>query len=595
MAGWWSKNDSWSHGIGGKGQQEGISGELGEVVDQRNLENFVAHWGLDEKCQEVLISLDPVTLAKVMSGFQPKDLPSASRMFMGFVKSVSGKGGAPTAQQAFGGGGGGSTSQPAEPTGNDVIDGFIAQWGLDATCQDVLINLDIETQLKILSGFQPRDPSRSNQMFMGFVKSVTGGKGGGSMGEQAGGDAIDGFAAALGLGGPQSRSQLYSMDPDAQLRVKADNFIAQWGLDTQARDALVTLDSETQLRVMSGFKPSDISRVNQMFMGFVKSVAGKGGGQTPRQTWGGGGGFSQGGGGFSQSSGGFGKGSANANADAIDNLMAQLGFDASAQEVLSQLDPESQQTVTAALEGLRQQTQGSTSGVHGGNAAAFAAHWGLDSKCQEVLSGLDPMTQQKVMNDFNPKDAARANQMFMGFVKSVASSGAPTAPQAFGFSARALQPPAATGNDTVDNFITQWGLDAKSQETLLNLEPETASRVMSGFQPKDPSRANQMFMGFVKSVSGGGGAPTAQQAFGGGFGGGYGNVSMAVAPGIDAFVAQWGLDHKCRELLGSLDAATQERVMGGFAPNDFSQASRMFMGFVKSVSSGGKGSRFSPY
>ena len=38
----------------------------------------------------------------------------------------------------------------------------------------------------------------------------------------------------------------------------------------------------------------------------------------------------------------------------------------------------------------------------------------------EVLAGLEPMIQQKVMNDFRPKDTARANQMFMGFVKSVA-------------------------------------------------------------------------------------------------------------------------------------------------------------------------------
>mmetsp|Transcript_43421 Transcript_43421/g.81094 ORF Transcript_43421/g.81094 Transcript_43421/m.81094 type:complete len:304 (+) Transcript_43421:2-913(+) len=265
----------------------------------------------------------------------------------------------------------------------------------------------------------------------------------------------------------------------------------------------------------------------------------------------------------------------------------------------------------------------------GGNANfdsidAFVAYWGLDSKCMQVLYGLDPAFQQRIMSGFKPTDMNRTNQMFMGFVRSVTGTsggGAPTAHQAFsgGGGGAIMHSP--------EQFVVQWGLDTKCQQVLLTLDPQTQQRVMNGFQPKDMSRANQMFMGFVKSVSGGGGkgAPAANpglndlgsliqaaaaavtesgpyDGYGGGGDGGFMDQlgqTMAQPAGyndgtIGSFVAQWGLDEKCQGVLLSLDEATQQRVMSGFQPKDMASASRMFMGFVKSVSAGG-GSRFSPY
>lgn len=229
-----------------------------------------------------------------------------------------------------------------------------------------------------------------------------------------------------------------------------------------------------------------------------------------------------------------------------------------------------------------------------GQVDEFVLKWGLDSKAQETLLGLDATTRARVMSSFSPTDVAKASRMFMGFVRSVAAASgggfspapqgrfdvAPTAQQAFGANHANLggygTTPNMTGNHSVDTFVAKWGLDSKAQETLMSLDAGTQDRVMREFAPPDVPRASKMFMGFVKSVvssTGGGGVSE-------------GFVTMASATGdptIDQFVAQWGLDHKALEALLSLDQANMMRVMTDFQPPDPQNASRVFMGFVKSV------------
>merc|ERR1719272_1206945 len=54
-------------------------------------------------------------------------------------------------------------------------------------------------------------------------------------------------------------------------------FVARWGLDSMAEDALRRLDPEKQHRVMSQFAPKDVARGASIpFMGFVKSVVSAG-------------------------------------------------------------------------------------------------------------------------------------------------------------------------------------------------------------------------------------------------------------------------------------------------------------------------------
>merc|ERR1711937_920874 len=57
-----------------------------------------------------------------------------------------------------------------------------------------------------------------------------------------------------------------------------DVFMSRWSLDTQALEVLTSLDSTTQQRVMDGFEvPANVRTTpSRIFMGFVKSVTGKG-------------------------------------------------------------------------------------------------------------------------------------------------------------------------------------------------------------------------------------------------------------------------------------------------------------------------------
>jgi len=654
-----------------------------------NIDSFLAIWGLDSKCKEVLESLDTQTQQRVMSGFQPTNMDRANQMFMGFVQSVSGKsGGAPSAQQAF-------SSGPPVITGNAETDGFVQRWGLDGKSQEVLLGLDPVMQHRVMSEFSPTNMSRANQMFMGFVKSVA------------------------GMGGPMGASTALQT-PSVTGNPQIDGFVAQWGLDGKAQDLLCSLDPGIQQRVMGDFKPTNISRANQMFMGFVKSVTGSSEARAPRP----------------DSFGNILAAPVSTGNPAIDGFVAQWGLDSKAQDLLCSLDPGTQQRVMSdfqptniaranqmfmgfvksvagksGAQTIRQAFEGGViqSPVYTGNAAidGFVMQWGLDGKSQEVLINLDPVVQQRVISDFQPPDISRANQIFMGFVKSVINrggggGGAPSAQQAFGappmqqasgdglsgmFTSGVSIPPPVdfdlgptgqtgqmltlpTGDTNVDAFVAKWGLDQQGAETLLCLDPESQQRVMSGFNPADSLRANNIFMGFVKSVVGKSGVPTPQVSFGAptsqqaiaastspqgfsesrfsdspqgfsesrfsdspqGFGESFGEAfstpteqqavgdgtgmfnasseldatSMFNAvgdgasmmaqsappvgdPGTEAFVAMWGLDQKCQHVLDTLNPATQQRVMSGFQPTDLSRANQMFMGFVKSIMAKGGG------
>merc|ERR1711920_50426 len=152
-----------------------------------------------------------------------------------------------------------------------------------------------------------------------------------------------------------------------------------------------------------------------------------------------------------------------------------------------------------------------------------------------------------------------------------------------------------TGDSTVDSFIARWGLDAKSQEVLCKLDRGTQMRIISDFAPTDPSRANQMFMGFVGSVkkasTGGKGAhPPVVVAPPWRSGGSYAQGGLH---GVEEFISHWALDAKASQKMRELDADTQSRVMADFAPTDPSRASAMFMGFVKRMGGGGRPAPYS--
>merc|ERR1712039_990603 len=132
----------------------------------------------------------------------------------------------------------------------------------------------------------------------------------------------------------------------------------------------------------------------------------------------------------------------------------------------------------------------------------------------------DRGTQMRIISDFAPTDRARANQMFMGFVGSVKKSAAAGGGwDQFGRGAQGpvvVAPPWQNrgsygaqqgGLNGVEEFIAQWGLDAKAAQKMRELDSDTQGRVMTDFAPPDPSRASAMFMGFVKRMGGARPAP----------------------------------------------------------------------------------------
>lgn len=332
--------DSW----GGKGKSRSGKGDGWSTASPTGdpvVDEFVENWGLDNQAAESLAHLDPETQARVMNGFSPKDISrGTSHAFMGFMKSVVGRSATP---QGFGGGKGGGAPQkgsspsfevvypgggPAGGTGehsyDPAIDAFCNYWGLDSKARDALINLDTDVQLRVMSGFTPKDTSRGASVpFMGFLKSVAGAQ---AQPAQLGlsGGAIKGGGRDDSFGGEMS-GDFGSQTGDASV----DEFMAYWGLDHKAAEALARLDPEMQRRVMNGFSPKDVSRgASIAFMGFLKSVAGSAAmnqGVLQQQV--------------SPMAGG-------STGDAqIDEFVARWGLDNAAAEALVRLDPETQQRV----------------------------------------------------------------------------------------------------------------------------------------------------------------------------------------------------------------------------------------------------------
>merc|ERR1712178_60483 len=107
----------------------------------------------------------------------------------------------------------------------------------------------------------------------------------------------------------------------------------------------------------------------------------------------------------------------------------------------------------------------------------MGAKWGLDGKAQDVLCRLDPFSRQRVMEDFNPPDLAKASQMLMGFVKGVVARndarGQQQAQESWMPVGNLGGVAVGTGDSTVDSFIVRWGLDAKAQDVLCKLDRDT--------------------------------------------------------------------------------------------------------------------------
>jgi len=192
---------------------------------------FLAQWGLHETpaAAEVLARLDPRVCNRVMAEFLPgQGTSNMLGKLSGFAASVAR-----------------AAEHEAKTGQGDAIQAFVERWGLDARSHQIMLELDEDTRMRVVTEFEPRGDTRNpSGKFMAFVKTVVSGQG-----------------RSLPKAQP-------AQDPQAQ-------FLAQWGLAGQpaAANILERLQPAVRARVMAEFLPGqDTGNMLGKLSGFAASV-----------------------------------------------------------------------------------------------------------------------------------------------------------------------------------------------------------------------------------------------------------------------------------------------------------------------------------
>lgn len=195
-------------------------------------------------------------------------------------------------------------------------------------------------------------------------------------------------------------------------------------------------------------------------------------------------------------------------------------------------------------------------------AAAFVEKWGLDSEALEILMKLDNDSQSRLYKDFSPKQHTRdVNALFRGFVRSLSTAEAPKRPR--GGQGESETVYWDVGEDSsAAAFVAQWNLDATALETLMELSPDSRTRLYESFPPKlDTQDLNVLFRAVAKSLR------------------------------IEDWCAAWcfrrGLDKTCLDAMLALSPEQIEHAMVGFSPKpDTRNPVGLFMSYCRSLSTG---------
>jgi len=274
----------------------------------------------------------------------------------------------------------------------DAVSDFVTRWRLNEEAQTLISGVPPEVQQKIVLEFSPRDTERdANAIFLKFARGV---------------------------------SQAYQGTEELQ------SFITQWSLGPEASQLLMSLEPMARQRVTKEFQPRDASTdVNNIFMRFAQGVA-KGGSKGFSK--GKGKGFDKGGngkgkdlGGYAPQNnhvgGGYGKGQyyqpqQYAAAPQYGQQQAQYVPAAIAPHHIPQHIPHPQappaqaHMVDGAL--LADPVLGQ-----------FATRWNLNADAQSLLVSMGPHAQQKVLQEFSPRDTNRdANAIFIKFASGIAQN-----------------------------------------------------------------------------------------------------------------------------------------------------------------------------
>jgi len=314
---------------------DGFSGPLVEDVPPAawqagavvaDVEAFLSHWGLDTAACELLLGQPPHVQARVMTEFAPKPgTRDVKRLFQGFMKSVLTTSAPPATNQGFasarheiGFPPTPSQAMPTQPSSttsaenpmNNVwgwtrpppshgknnglphVHAFIRHWGLDASSQTALLQLDPAVQARVLVGFEPKAGTRDvNRLLQGFIKSVQTAP----APMQASRESTAHVGACRGQLGPSLRRRVLSSgdrmnachratrSPSSASTATASesshiqSFVDNWGLDAESVAALVQLDIASQMRVTGEFAPkANTQDVNRLFRGFIRSIVSSG-------------------------------------------------------------------------------------------------------------------------------------------------------------------------------------------------------------------------------------------------------------------------------------------------------------------------------
>jgi hypothetical protein len=355
--------------------------------------------------------------------------------------------------------------------------------------------------------------------------------------------------------------------------VDVEAFLAQWGLDEGARFVLTQMAPESQARIIADFQPKQHTRnVTGLFYGFCKSIEG---------------------------------------AEKIDQLRAAVSGASS--------DPVESYGARDASGGLGGEPQDSPADYE-----TWCADKGLDASCLETLLSLDEGLRARVVGPggFAPKPGTKnPSSLFMSYVRSIASGpkgaskgggaayGSPAAVSNGSYHSGGHgkgRPAGAAGSHEADvmQFLRTWQLDSECESMMLQAPISVQREMMSTFSPKAETRdVKRLFIGFLKSISRS--SPQAQAwdsprypqyaAPAAGHSSSW-SPSVAWEPPVAAhelhdFGQSWGLDAECVAALLGQPTEVQRAVLERFRPKETTRdVKRLFMSFLTSLTSGGKGS-----
>jgi hypothetical protein len=226
--------------------------EVGDILTEEALVEFVARWKLEDSSQQLLGSLPLDVQRKIIMEFSPRDPErDANAIFVKFARGVS---------QGF--------------QGTEEMQEFIKRWSLGPEASQLISRLNPMKRSKVMREFNPRDATTDvNNIFIRFAHGVSDGKGK-SAGKGKGKVSQQqwGPIPAYNAGQPQAFVPYHQRPPASDPMVA--QFIATWQLAPGAQDYLQSLPPMAQQKIIQEFSPRDTSRdANGIFMKFAMGVA----------------------------------------------------------------------------------------------------------------------------------------------------------------------------------------------------------------------------------------------------------------------------------------------------------------------------------